>query len=187
MRKLVFLLEEPSMKELLDILLPKLLPPAIGFMTIPHEGKQDLEKSIPRKLRAWREPGVRFVIVRDRDSADCIRVKNELYRICVEAGRADSLVRIVCNELESWFLGDLVAVASAFNKPKVSRLVCKEKFRDPDAITNAAQEIKKIIPAYQKILGARSIAKYLDPKRNTSCSFHVFIEGVRRLVLEFTG
>ena len=42
------------------------------FQCVPHDGKDDLERSIPRKLRGWREPGVRFVIVRDNDRGDCI-------------------------------------------------------------------------------------------------------------------
>ncbi|GMU62432.1 MAG: hypothetical protein AMXMBFR34_41950 [Myxococcaceae bacterium] len=60
MGRVVFLLEEKSMKVLLDGLLPRIVP-SLDFLCVPHEGKQDLEKSIPRKLRAWREPGVRFV------------------------------------------------------------------------------------------------------------------------------
>ncbi len=127
MRKIVFLLEESSMKEFLDVFLPRLLPPGIEFKTIPHEGKQDLEKSIPRKLRAWRETGVRFIIVRNLDGANYLRVKEELCRICMKAGRRDSLVRIACNELESWFLGDLTAVALAFNKPSISPVTKKSK------------------------------------------------------------
>jgi hypothetical protein len=107
--KIVFLLEEASIKEFLDIVLPKILSSGVTFMTVPHEGKQDLERSIPRKLRAWLEPNVRFVIVRDQDGTDCIRLKEKLYRQCVESGRPDTMVRIVCNELESWFLGDLPA------------------------------------------------------------------------------
>ena len=60
MSRVVFLLEEYSMKILLEALIPRLVP-SLPFLCVPHEGKQDLEKSIPRKLRAWREPGVRFV------------------------------------------------------------------------------------------------------------------------------
>ncbi len=66
MRRVVFLLEEPSMKHLLDALLPRLAP-GMDFLCVPHEGKNDLECSIPRKLMAWNEPGTRFVIVRDND------------------------------------------------------------------------------------------------------------------------
>ena len=37
--KLIFFLEERSMKELLDGILPRILPNGITFKTIPHEGK----------------------------------------------------------------------------------------------------------------------------------------------------
>ncbi len=181
MKKIVFLLEEASLKEFLDIVLPKLLPPDVTFLTVPHEGKQDLEKSIPRKLRAWQEPDVRFVIMRDQDGSDCIRLKEKLCRLCAESGRPDSLVRIVCNELESWFLGDLAAVAEAFDMPSISRLQRKAKYRNPDNLTNAAQELKRIVSLYQKLKGARLIAEHIDIDRNRSTSFHTFIEGLLRV------
>ena len=57
MRRVVFLLEEYSMKLFLDGLLPRLAP-NLEYVCVFHEGKTDLERSIPRKLRAWREPGV---------------------------------------------------------------------------------------------------------------------------------
>jgi hypothetical protein len=47
MKKLVFLVEEPSMAALLDAILPRILVPGIEFKTIPHEGKSDLEKLRP--------------------------------------------------------------------------------------------------------------------------------------------
>lgn len=77
MSRVVFLLEEPSMKVLLDGLLPRLFP-GLPFWCIAHEGKSDLELSIPRKLRAWREPGVRFVVIRDNDGGDCRGLKAAL-------------------------------------------------------------------------------------------------------------
>ena len=61
MTELVFLLEERSIAELLKVIVPGLLPQEVQCRFIPHEGKSDLEKSIPRKLRAWNTPGVRFV------------------------------------------------------------------------------------------------------------------------------
>ena len=53
------------MEVLFNDLLPRLFP-NIPFLCVPHEGKQDLAKSIPRKLRSWNEPGVKFAIVRDQ-------------------------------------------------------------------------------------------------------------------------
>lgn len=34
---LILLVEEPSMKKLLDVLLPRVLPSKITFLCIPHE------------------------------------------------------------------------------------------------------------------------------------------------------
>ena len=69
--RIIFLLEEPSMRVLLDAWLPRLFPGwAAGehFLCIAHEGKSDLDRSIPRKLVAWGIPQDRFVIVRDNDN-----------------------------------------------------------------------------------------------------------------------
>ena len=73
------------MADLLEHLLPRLFP-EIQFQCIPHEGKRDLAKSVPRKLRAWREPGVRFVVMRDQNGADCRQVKAQLVELCKERG-----------------------------------------------------------------------------------------------------
>ncbi len=73
--RLIFLLEEPSMKALLDGLLLRIFPDWIDgehFLCVPHEGKSDLDRSIPVKLRAWRIPDDRFVMVRDNDNTDCV-------------------------------------------------------------------------------------------------------------------
>ena len=50
MSRLIFLLEGKAEKEFLDILLPRLFP-GLDFLCIPHEGKQDIQRSIARKLR----------------------------------------------------------------------------------------------------------------------------------------
>ncbi len=54
------------------------------------------EKCIPRKLKAWREPGARFLILRDNDGADCHRLKQRLSTLCRNAGRPESVVRLAC-------------------------------------------------------------------------------------------
>jgi hypothetical protein len=175
------MLEERSMKEALNVLLPDLLPPDIRTILIPHSGKSDLDKSVPRKLRAWKTPGVSFVIFRDCGSADCRDVKKKLVAMCEEAGHPDSLVRIVCPHLEAWFLGDLSAVADAFEVPGVLKQESKAKFREPDALANASDELRRLVPAYQKISGARAIAEHMDVEANKSASFRAFVAGVRRI------
>ena len=180
--KLVFLLEERSMKVLLDIILPKILPEGVSFQTIPHEGKSELEKSIPIKLRAWNEPNVAFVIVHDQDSNNCVELKNKLVSLCSNANRK-FLVRIPCHELEAWYWGDLDAVSKAYGKDLTS-LKNKKKYRNPDQIENPKQELKKLIPQMGQIEGAQRIAPYMNVANNTSYSFNVFVQGVQRLCKE---
>ena len=177
---LVFLLEEESMKELLDGLMPRFFP-GTKYLAIPHSGKSDLEKSIPRKLRAWTDPDVRFVVVRDQDSADCLKVKAKLRELCREGGKPDSLIRIPCRELEAWFLGDLQAVEQALQTTGLAKLQGKTKFREPDRLGAPAAELKKLVPNYQKVGGARAVGRRLREQGNRSHSFNVFVSGLRRL------
>lgn len=142
MRRIVFLLEEYSMKVLLEGLLPRWFP-GLDFLCVPHEGKQDLEKSIPRKLQAWREPGVRFVVLRDNDGADCRALKDRLVELCRAAGRKDTLVRLACQELEAWYLGDPLALADAFGDPALEQLGLKARFRDPDTVAQPSRNSRR--------------------------------------------
>jgi hypothetical protein len=184
MKEIVFLLEEPSMRELLNEILPKVIPSHIVFSLHPHEGKQDLERSIPRKLKAWQNPQARFVILRDQDSGNCVDIKQRLHRLCEQTGREGCLIRIVCRELESWFLGDLVAIGTAYELSHLAKLAEKAKSRNPDRLANAAEELQKLVVGYQKVGGARTIAPHLDLENNRSKSFQVFLEGLQRLIGE---
>ena len=166
------------MKVLLDGLLPRLYPD-LQFLCVPHEGKQDLEKSIPRKLKAWREPGVRFVVLRDNDGADCRLVKKNLLGLCQQGGRGDVLVRIVCQELESWYLGAPGALAEAFGKPALVDLTNRARFRDPDTVQQPSRALADMVEEFQKVSGARRMARVLT-RENLSRSFQVFISGVDR-------
>jgi hypothetical protein len=183
MKKFVFLLEEQSMREVLMIILPKIIPPAFTFQCVPHNGKFVLRKSIPIKTKAWREPDVQFIIVHDKDSSDCKKLKEEINNMIYTTRRDNSLIRIVCTELESWFLGDLNAVEKGYNI-NLSAHKSKALFRNPDAIANAKQTLKKLIPAYQPISGSNAIAQFMDISKNSSHSFNVFVSGVRKLIQE---
>ncbi|MDY0134200.1 MAG: DUF4276 family protein [Atribacterota bacterium] len=185
--RIIFLLEEPSMKVLLDGLLPRLFPGLIEhqhFLCIPHEGKSDLDKSIPRKLMSWHEPDARFVIVRDNDNADCIDIKARLQKLCTAAGRPETLIRLVCQELESWYLGDLLALAAAYNQPKINTPALQKRYRVPDDWHKPSVEIKRHIATFRKTSGARAMAQHLGTHENRSTSFNQFIQGVRRIAGE---
>lgn len=184
MGRVIFLLEEPSMKALLDMWLPRLMPGWIEgehFQCVPHEGKTDLDRSIPRKLSAWREPGVRFVIVRDNDGADCIAIKARLQQMCQQAGRPDTVVRLICQELESWYLGDLAALGAAMPAGNIDTPAHRKRYANPDDWRKPSVEVKKLAPSFQKGSGARAMAVHLSDSENRSRSFHVFVRAVRAL------
>ena len=183
MGRVVFLLEEPSMKTLLLELLPRLIPGwqhGTHFLLVPHEGKTDLEKSIPRKLKAWREPNTRFVVVRDNDNADCLGLKQRLRALCAGSGR-DVLIRLVCQELESWYLGDPLALEATYahHDRAIRQLV--RRHPDPDSCRKPAQELGRILPQFQKHDAARRLGRLLTLENNRSSSFKAFVYGVRRL------
>jgi hypothetical protein len=177
--KLVFMLEEPSMKHFLDGLLPRVFP-QLAFQCIAHEGKSDLERSLPRKLRGWREPGVRFVVMRDNDGGDCAALKKRLLELCAGAGREDTLVRIACQELEAWYLGDMAALGLAYGRD-LSNVARRRTYRDPDAIGSPSAEVKRLVPPFQKVDGARRMGARVTPAGSRSRSFRVLLEGVARI------
>lgn len=176
MNRIVFLLEEYSMKVLLDGLLPRLFPD-LPFLCVPHEGKQDLEKSVPRKLRGWKEPGVRFCVILDNDGADCRELKRRLVELCQKGGREDTLVRIACQELEAWYFGAPDELAAAFGRDELRRIAARARFRDPDAVVQPAATLAELVPEFQKVSGARNLARRL-PRENSSRSFQVLMAGI---------
>ncbi|NUP95850.1 MAG: DUF4276 family protein [Planctomycetaceae bacterium] len=180
MKQLVFLLEEPSARALLEQFLEPRMPQEWQVRYVVFEGKQDLENNLVRRLRGWRAPNTAFVVLRDQDAADCEDVKARLVALVAASGRS-ALVRVACRDLESWILGDLDALAEAFEAPRVAELSTKARFRDPDRLVKPVEELRRLVPSYQKIDGARRVGRHLDPSRSRSRSFRTFVSGVERL------
>lgn len=127
-------------------------------------------------------PDSAFIVLRDQDAADCRAVRARLAMLVDESRRVPSLVRVACRELESWIIGDWQAVADAFERPSLSKLSAKERYRDPDSLARPIDELRTHIPDYQKGDGARRVGSLLDPQRNQSRSFRAFCTGLQRLV-----
>lgn len=188
MRQLVFFLEEQSAQAMLESLLPRVLPADVSFRCIAFEGKQDLEKQLGKRISGWMQPDSHFVVMRDQDSGECFQIKERLTNICMQAGRPDTLVRIVCHELESWYLGDLEAVERALEIKGLSTRQRNKKFRQPDRLENPKQELRRLTTNhYQQISGSRAIGRHLSLENNCSVSFHVFISGIKRLLEKGTA
>ncbi|QKJ61971.1 DUF4276 family protein [Flavobacterium sp. M31R6] len=186
MARIEILVEEPSMKEFLTILLPNVLDNQWNlngnYFIRSFEGKSDLQKNIPSKVKFlsnWNHEAVGVVIMQDQDSSDCKILKQKLLNICNQNGNCPKLVRIICRELESWYIGDFVAVNKAYPSFKHQNYINKSKFRIPDNC-NAFDEIKKIVPDFQKVGGAKKIAPFINVETNKSESFQQTISGVIR-------
>lgn len=184
MIELVFLLEEASARAVLEGVLPRILhEDRVNVRYVVFEGKQDLEKQLVRKLRGYLAPNARFVVLRDKDAGDCRAVKAGLVAKCREANRPDTLVRVAVHHLESWYLADLAAVETGMKLTGLSSMQERAKFRDPDRLSNAEQELKKITRLeYQKISGSRAIGPHLRLDNDRSHSFATFISGLKRLL-----
>ncbi|MBF0371531.1 MAG: DUF4276 family protein [Magnetococcales bacterium] len=184
MVELVFFLEEPSAREMLDGLLPRILPEEITPRYVVFRGKRDLEKRLPNRLKNWLTPNARFIILQDQDRGSCIQIKRKLAKICTDSGKSDALVRIACRELESWYLGDLKAVENglALTENKLSHHQNKKNLRTPDTLVKPAEELKRLTDnKYQKMAGSRAIGPHLDLEQNRSNSFRVFVSGVKKV------
>jgi hypothetical protein len=96
------------------------------------------------------------------------------------------LNRIVVEELEAWFFGDVEAIVKAY--PHISpNLAKKKKYRDPDNIPGGTWEaLEREVTAagypFGKIQTAREISQYMEPERNRSKSFQAFRDGLLELI-----
>lgn len=186
MDRLEFLVEERSMAEVLKVLLPRILPASWvldeNYFIRPHEGKSDLKRSIPKKLKGFaqhKEQTTGFIIIQDQDSNDCRQLKQELVALCKanQAPNIKFLVRIVCHELEAWYLGDMKAIQAVFPRFNPARHLKKSLFRLPDTCQNPKTRLKDIVGDYQQIATAQMIAPYIDIEHNRSESFRQFVSG----------
>ena len=111
-------------------------------------------------------------------------LKNELMTRIRAGGKGGvSIVRIACHELESFYLGDLKAVEQGLGLAGLSRQQDGRKYRQPDVLVNASQELKRLTRGgYQKMAGSRAIAPHLMlDGANRSHSFKVLLGGIRSL------
>ena len=193
-----FLIEDYSGGEALNILLPSCLAPETQYKVHNFSGKSDLLKKLPDRLKgykAWIPDDYLIVVLIDRDDQDCIELKQQLEDISSNAGFTTKtknnecfqvLNRIIIEELESWFFGDIDAIVKAYPGVK-SSLAQQEKYRDSDAIQGGTWEaLERILKkaryhqgGLDKSKAARDIAQWMKPEANRSKSFQVFYKGLQ--------
>lgn len=195
------LVEGPSDEAALEIIVPLIIP-NVGFRIHAHQGKPDLLKKLPLRLRAYAQRAwkPRVVVLVDLDNEDCLRLKARLEEISVASGMTTKsscnavqrylvVNRIAITELESWFFGDLQAVRRAFPKLRPN-FESRKGYISCESIPGGAWEAleKELrLARYHtytaaKIAVARRIAPCMIPQMNASQSFQHFCSGLRDLV-----
>lgn len=177
---IVIFTEEESMNAALEELLSRNFPErrkGIDWFLIDFNGKSDLERKFPRRMKIWNYGEPLFVILRDNDGSNCLALKKRLHDLAVPIAKPFK-IRVVCQELESWFLGDSQAVNKAYPRCRFSNGTAK--YRNPDAMNNASQKLGELTGDFSKVGRASMIAAHLDPARNVSRSFMVFFQTLQQ-------
>ncbi len=200
-----FLLEERSAEEALKCILPKILSGNVGYGLHVFGGKDNLLKELPKRLkgyRRWIPDDWRIIVLIDEDRKDCLQMKEKLEKAAREAGlRTKSSTtsegnfqvvnRLAVEELEAWFFGDIEALRKAY--PKVPKtLQYQARYRNPDAVPGGTYEaLERLLVRARyytgklpKVTVAGNIARHMEPNRNRSKSFQVFVAGIKACVGE---
>ncbi|MEG3927477.1 MULTISPECIES: DUF4276 family protein [unclassified Microcoleus] len=196
-------MEEASLESALTQILPKILPSTVTYKIHAFRGKTDLLAKLPNRLKgyqAWLPPDWKIVILIDEDREDCIKLKQQLEIIAISSGLITKsscqkdksfqvLNRIVVEELEAWFFGEVEAIRQAY--PKVSpNLATQQPYRDPDAIKGGTWEaLERVLKkagyhpgGLEKYKASSEISQYMNPELNRSKSFKVFYKALLEII-----
>lgn len=172
------LVEEESIKALLEMILPRICNNTKWIINQnvfirSFEGKNHLKKELPKKSKVYaqfHEP-VFMLVIQDQDSSNCVKLKQDIIELIKPSGLSNYKVRIVCKELECWYLGDLDAIEMIISASKAGKLKHKSKYKDPEKL-NGKDELKKWVHPYGAIQFAHRIAPHLNLDENRSTSFN---------------
>ncbi|MCX8501951.1 MAG: DUF4276 family protein, partial [Alphaproteobacteria bacterium] len=115
-----------------------------------------------------------------QDLSNCRELKSRIKKLVPQECQNKTIIRIVCRELESWYLGDFDALKAAYGE-KLETYRNQSRYRTPDQINDPYESLKKLIPNYQKIEGSKKIAPMLNHAENNSTSFNQFIRTIEQL------
>jgi hypothetical protein len=165
----------------------------------PKIKDKSLLHNLTAKLRAYgeeEEPDLVVIVLVDLDDRDdCVTFKNELVALldyCDKKPR--TLFRIAIEELEAWYLGDLVALKLAY--PDVKKNALDTYVQDSQIGTweilaemvypgglNAlhAKGKRSSVVLQEKANWTKNICPHLNVEKNQSPSFCCFRDGLRRM------
>ena len=157
--------------------------------TRPVKFASSLLDLLPAKCRAYNKVYANtdtiLVVIMDSDFHDPDELRQELYRVCKKYARDIRSVIGLCEEVESWLLGDIDAVLKAYPDADLKayqdyiqdsicgtwEMLCKVTFP-----MNYESIIEIGYPAigHYKARWAEAISPYLEPGNNVSPSFQTF-------------
>jgi hypothetical protein len=123
----------------------------------------------------------------DQDQKDCKALKKKFEKIMQKNCGCPFKIRIVCRELESWFLGDLKAVEKAYLGFKANKFKNDLEIKNGvDQIKNPSHKLFSMLPKYphrelKKVENARKVSANFSTK-NTSPSFNQTIQAIQNLI-----
>ncbi len=187
-----FLIEEASVEIVLNEIIPRIIGGKTTFKIHDFRGKSNLIKNLLDRMRGYgsmirHQKDLRIVVLIDKDNQNCQELKQILEEIAAQAGLTTPstsnnfqvLNRIVVEELEAWFFGDIKALREAY--PKVPENLTKRKsYRIPDEIKGGTWEaLERILSSagyYEKGFMpktevARNIAPFMNPELNSQKVF----------------
>jgi len=182
--KLYIFTEESSMKKCLIEILKRLNIPHNRFQIIAYDGVGDLMRSLQPQMESLDTDGARFLICRDADNKNCHDLKAIILEMARKAGRQNKTkVRIVCQMLESWFIGDPPALVRS--KCVGSSLPNRLKTCNPDMLTDPKKDLERLARRHGKCFSpnkaAQAIAPHLSLEQNRSRSFINTVKAIRAL------
>jgi len=203
MIQLEVLVDEASAEEALRHWLPRLLQGRARAKVINLGSKYKLLKVLEDRLRAYRAridkgEDLRIMVLVDRDTDDCVELKAKLEQAAAAAelptksqpdgnDRFRVVNRIVIEELESWFIGDPVALRKAFTSlPAID--ASSGIFRNPDnggsweALHRFLKKHRIYRKSFPKIEASQRIAPHMNLSENRSASFAQFVAGIEAIL-----
>ncbi|HKH49770.1 MAG TPA: DUF4276 family protein [Thermoanaerobaculia bacterium] len=205
--KLHVLVEGDSEEALLNVWLPRFLPPGHSFQVIRHRGKGKLSRGslkvpdirreglldqLPAKLRAYGKslnPSTdRVLVLVDADDDPCSELKERLLETLEHCEPCPVvLFRLAIEETEAFYLGDPAAIRRAFPQARLQKM----KAYVQDSVCGTWELFQRVIrdPVEDKVEWAERMAPHLGTEwqgrtANRSPSFRQLCRGLLTLAGE---
>ena len=183
--KFVCLLEGPSDVKMLRVLIPRLTDLDEDNIELISLGdKSRLLSRVKDKLDNHNGPKDVFLVMCDNDRGNCEKLKQELQGKVAKKIIKRTKVIIACQEMESFYLGDLRAVGRTLNLPDLHKKQDESCYGMPDNCKEKPSKLLKELTTYRyhKTASPSGIAKHLRlDGRNKSYSFKMLVNAIKEL------